>query len=94
MPKTSGGNISIHVAEATDNLLVIKITDDGIGRVAAAAIKSKKETYHKSLGTKVTGERIALINEKFKSNATVVINDLYNNNEAAGTQVIIKLPLE
>ena len=96
MPKPAGGMITVAVAEdAEAKLLLLKISDNGIGRKTAEAIKSKKETYHKSLGTKVTGERIALINEKFKSRADVTITDLYdNNNEPAGTQVTIKLPLE
>ena len=96
MTKPAGGLITIAVAEdATAELLLLTISDNGIGRKAAEAIKSKKETYHKSLGTKVTGERIALINEKFKSRADVTITDLYDtNHEPSGTQVIIKLPLE
>ena len=46
------------------------------------------------MGTAVTGERLALINEKYHSQANVSITDVYKNNQPAGTQVTIKLPLE
>ncbi|MEO7523445.1 MAG: hypothetical protein ABIT58_05085, partial [Ferruginibacter sp.] len=90
-----GGHVDINISQnVADNLLLISITDDGIGRKASSAINSNKQHYHKSMGTAVTGERIALINEKYQSKANVTITDLYNNNQPAGTQVIIKLPLE
>lgn len=95
MPKKEGGHININISQNTaDNLLLISIIDDGIGREASAAINDNKQQYHKSMGTEVTGERIALINEKYQSKANVTITDLYNNNQPAGTQVTIKLPLE
>ncbi|MEO6819602.1 MAG: histidine kinase [Ginsengibacter sp.] len=95
MPKKEGGHINIHISQnIADNLLLINISDDGIGREAAAVINSNKQHYHKSMGTAVTGERIALINEKYQSKADVTITDLFKNNQPSGTQVTIKLPLE
>ena len=95
MPKKEGGNIDIHISQnVAENLLLISITDDGIGRKESTLINSNKQQYHKSMGTAVTGERLALINEKYHSQANVSITDVYKNNQPAGTQVTIKLPLE
>lgn len=95
MPKAEGGSIIMAIDEDLQhNLLVIKISDDGIGRTAAAIIKNRKKEQHESIGTKLTEERIALINEKYEVHKAIVeIIDLYKNNEPAGTQVTIKLPI-
>jgi hypothetical protein len=67
---------------------------DGIGRTKAAELKSKSAVKQKSFGMKVTSERIALINQLFKTNATVQIIDLIHvDGKAAGTQVIIQIPI-
>ncbi len=43
---------------------------------------------------KVTSERIAIINQLFNTNTTVQIIDItHSNGEAAGTQVIIQIPV-
>ena len=95
MHKETGGNISVIVDTGdTDGLLKITITDDGIGRTKAAELKSKSAVKQKSFGMRVTSERIALINQLFNTNTTVQIIDLlHKNGEAAGTQVIIQIPI-
>ena len=89
------GKINIDVRRGdTDDLLQITITDDGIGRAKAAELKSKSAIKQKSFGMKVTSERIAIINQLFNTNTTVQIIDLmYDNGKAAGTQVIIQIPV-
>ncbi|MEP6713105.1 MAG: tetratricopeptide repeat protein, partial [Ferruginibacter sp.] len=77
MPKDDGGKINIDVAMNSDiSLLVVSITDNGIGRTKSAEIKKKTAALHKSYGMKVTSERIALINQIYKSGADVKIYDL------------------
>jgi ligand-binding sensor domain-containing protein len=95
MHKEAGGNIDIVVDKGDmDDYLKITITDDGIGRVKAATLKSKSAIKQKSYGMRVTSERIALINQLFKTNTTVQILDLvHSDGEAAGTQVIIQIPI-
>jgi len=57
-------------------------------------LKSKSAVKRKSFGMRITSERIALINQLFKTNTTVQIIDLFHENgEAAGTQVIIQIPV-
>lgn len=95
MQKQQGGSISINVS-MHEQMLVITVEDDGIGRVKAAELKSKTAVQHKSFGTKLAAERIALINEKYKTSAQVIIDDLYDsfNAAACGTRITIKLPVK
>lgn len=96
MQKEEGGRIDIAVGmEHNESVLAINIIDNGIGRVKAAELKSKTATKHKSYGMKVTSERLALINQIYKSGANVTIHDLTDNNgQPSGTQVTIKIPIE
>ncbi|CAN5720912.1 hypothetical protein BH10BAC2_BH10BAC2_17820 [soil metagenome] len=96
MQKEEGGRIDIAVGmQAGESMLVIKITDNGIGRVKSAELMSKTATKHKSYGMKVTSERLALINQVYKTGANVTIDDLTDSNgQPGGTQVTIKIPLE
>jgi sensor histidine kinase YesM len=95
MHKETGGNLNIVVDKGdTADYLKITITDDGIGRIKAEALRSKSAVKQKSFGMRVTSERIALINQLFKTNTTVEIIDLmHKNGEVAGTQVIIQIPV-
>ncbi len=95
MHKEEGGKIDINVALQKDgSLLEINIIDDGIGRARSAELRSKTATKHKSYGMKVTSERIALINQIYKTGADVSIHDLVDNNgRPAGTQVTIQIPV-
>jgi Histidine kinase len=93
MHKEEGGNIDIAIRNAENkNVLIITVKDDGVGREKAAQLRSKTATTHKSFGTKVTSERLALINKLYKTEASVTTDDIIKNNEVAGTLVTIKIP--
>ncbi|MFT3902171.1 MAG: histidine kinase [Niabella sp.] len=92
MHKDKGGEISIHISEK-DDTLVISVKDNGIGREKAEALKSRSATAHKSFGMNITNERLQLINKKHNVNAGVQVNDLYEDGIACGTEVIIKIPV-
>ncbi|HAO48442.1 MAG TPA: hypothetical protein DCR35_03560 [Runella sp.] len=68
--------------------LRITITDNGIGRKAAATLKSKSATANKSFGLKMTSERIELINQLYQTQTQVTIEDL-----EVGTKVTIEVPV-
>ena len=77
-----------------ESLLEINIIDNGIGRVKSAELRSKTATKHKSYGMKVTSERIALINQIYKTGADVVIHDLTGEDgKPSGTRVTIQIPV-
>lgn len=93
MPEgTKEGNISIAFQEE-DGVLKCTIEDNGIGREKAAELhRTSKETYHKSTALEVTTDRL----EHLKIEGIPVplqIEDLYENGEATGTRIIIRLPL-
>lgn len=91
MHKEEKGQLDIALYLERDHLL-LKITDDGIGRKQAFALASKSATRNKSLGLKITADRIALL-QTDSSQASVVIHDLIHpDGSPAGTEVIIKIP--
>lgn len=75
-------------------MLQITIKDNGIGRAKAGTYN--KDEKHKSVGMKLTEQRLLMINkmQEFGS-AKVEVTDLYNTNkESEGTRVVINLPME
>jgi LytS/YehU family sensor histidine kinase len=95
MHKEEGGYINIHVSLVPQKqILVITIKDNGVGREKSAELKSKTALVQKSFGTKVTRERLDLINQIYKTGASVVTDDVIENSVVAGTLVTIKIPFE
>ena len=94
MHREQGGTIHIEVTQPNEDLLHVVITDNGIGRQAAADLKSKSATQQKSLGMKITTDRIELINQKFKNQTQVQVIDLVDTEGVAlGTRVIVEIPI-
>lgn len=90
MHKEGERRLEILVTRRGDTLQVT-VRDNGIGRAAAQALKSKTATKHRSQGMAITAEII----ERTRSggNAGVVIHDLVDDQGApAGTEVIITVP--
>jgi PAS domain S-box-containing protein len=69
--------------------LTISIEDNGIGREAAAVLKSKNFPAHQSKGIHITKERMKLVDEGISVSSR--IQDLYDNDKPAGTRVTIKI---
>jgi len=87
--------------EKNNGLLICKIEDSGIGRTRAQEIEQRKVSRHKSLGIKVTGERISTLSALLDYNMEVVIEDLFETKTAleeapqpAGTRVTISIPVK
>ena len=93
MQKNEAGHLDIKVVQE-DRHLILRVTDDGVGRQKAAEIKSKSATRHKSLGLKITEDRIAMLGASAMTESSITINDLVHpDGSAAGTEVNIKIPL-
>jgi tetratricopeptide (TPR) repeat protein/ribosomal protein S13 len=92
MPKSEGGYVKISfIATEDSKYLIIKITDNGIGRARSAEIKQKSNINHTSLGSKLNEERISIFNAKYKTETEVTFSDLTNEkNNPCGTIVTIK----
>ncbi|MBO7496180.1 MAG: histidine kinase [Salinivirgaceae bacterium] len=93
MHKPEGGLITIKITDNGNNTLTCQITDNGVGRKAAAEIEKKGEKAHKSVGMQLTRERLQDLNRKTKSELSYTITDLEDSNgNALGTQVTIVIP--
>jgi hypothetical protein len=93
MNKQEKGHLAIDIAELQDALLC-KITDNGVGRQKAAELKSKSAATHKSMGMRITADRIAMLKQKKPIDSYITINDLIlPDGKAGGTEVTLKLPL-
>jgi ligand-binding sensor domain-containing protein len=92
MHKEEKGELNIEIS-GKEGHLYFKITDNGIGRKKAAALASKSATKHKSMGLKITEQRIEMMQNANGKEAPVSIVDLtYPDGSAAGTEVTIKIP--
>lgn len=93
MQYNGDGKITISFQQQ-NNILIATIDDNGIGRDLARRLKSKSATERKSLGMKMTAERIEMINRIYDTNARVqIIDKVGNTGVAFGTTVKIEIPL-
>ncbi len=93
LPKESPGKITIDV-DYQDPYLIIEIVDNGIGREKAMEFKSLSNTTRKSLGIKLTEDRLKMASENISITGSQKIIDLYDKNGlSCGTKVIINLPV-
>ena len=79
------GLLTIDIQIVNDKIQYI-ITDNGIGREAAAKITQNKESHY---GMQMSYDRIKLFNKE--ETAFVTVTDLYIKEMAAGTEVKIVL---
>ena len=68
------------------------IEDNGIGRDQAEDYNKINKLHHKSIGLKITEDRIRLFNQNENANGHIKITDLYTaNNTPGGTRVEVKI---
>lgn len=93
LPKKESGNgfISIEIRQEADHLICL-IEDNGIGREKAFELSKKSVYRKKSLGLKITEERLKLMSNKIHRQL-IQITDLKNTlGEALGTRVEVNIP--
>ncbi len=87
--KQGNGHILIQIKKDGEMISCI-VEDDGVGRKETDDVAALKDSSgRRSLGMKITKERIDMINTIKKTNAVVKLTDL-----AQGTRVEVQLPLE
>ncbi|WP_397447022.1 sensor histidine kinase [Polaribacter sp. R77954] len=79
--------------DTATNSLICKIKDNGVGREASLLINQKRNKLHKSFATSANQKRVDLLNQSNENSIELEIQDLYENNQATGTLVIVKIPL-
>ncbi|WPU92231.1 histidine kinase [Mucilaginibacter sabulilitoris] len=93
MPKETPGLVEIVITEA-DNMLITKVSDDGVGRAQAVPEENNHVKNHRSYGIDLTTQRIKIMYNETPSKAPVTINDLTDTEgNPAGTEVILILPI-
>lgn len=94
MHKDAGGMVRIALTKTENDVLHVEITDNGVGRQKATAYKSKSATKNKSLGMKITADRIELINQLYMIDTNVEVIDLADRDGApTGTKVVLNIPI-
>jgi tetratricopeptide (TPR) repeat protein len=85
-----GGFIRV-VFSKNNEMLEIKIEDNGIGRKNSE--KNKKSKDHTSMALNITKERINNLNNKYKTSGYLIMED-YDKVLETGTKVLISLPYQ
>ncbi|MBX3239620.1 MAG: histidine kinase [Chitinophagaceae bacterium] len=92
--KKTAGELKVMFSLQSGCLLKCVIEDNGIGRDKSKELKSKSFVTKKSLGMKLTQDRLALLSRHAQAEATIEVEDIRDGNEAAGTKVIINIPID
>ena len=79
-------------ATLENNFIKYTVEDNGVGRSKAADYNKINKLHHKSIGLKITEDRIRLFNHEENLNGHVKITDLYDkHNKPDGTRIEVKL---
>ena len=93
MHKEEKGRLEIEIVQQEEKLLC-RIADNGIGRKKAMELKSRSASIHKSMGMRITADRIAILQQKNQLDSYFTVNDLIlPDGSVAGTEVLLKIPL-
>jgi len=92
MHKKEQGKLSVTISQQKESLFC-RIADNGVGRKKAAEVERKSATY-RSLGMRITADRIAMLQHQKQWENLVTVNDLVlPDGSPGGTEVILQLPL-
>lgn len=90
---TREGKVQITFRSETDKV-ICTVEDDGVGRKAAQAQRRKREIDHKSMGYKITDQRVQMLNSLYRDKFSITYHDLHSaEGNPSGTRVIITIPI-
>jgi tetratricopeptide (TPR) repeat protein len=92
LPMDKKGEINIKIDEKED-YLQCRITDSGIGRQASMDLKKDSKHKKKSMGIKITTDRLKLLTKEKIKEVINIIDLKDQDNNALGTQVNILIPI-
>lgn len=94
--KEEPGNLTIRLQMSGPGMLECIIEDDGVGRERAKELRSKSASTKKSLGMKLTQDRLQLLSREGEHGRPVIeILDLtHADGSTAGTRVVLRIPVE
>lgn len=92
-PKEGEKKIQINVKHKDRGHVSIEIVDNGIGRTMAEVNKENRVLKRKSLGIRITKERLANFAKDYQNKFDVDILDLFDENgDPKGTKVVLDIP--
>lgn len=94
MHKKGHRHLDISFTLDSDDLLVCSIRDNGVGRAEAARRKSQSIQPHQSMGLRIIQERISLMKRQHGAVNLDVQDITDDEGKAAGTRVVVKIPLD
>ena len=77
-----------------DNSLQCVITDNGIGRCKASEISNRQGNHHESFALGAIEKRLEIFKKQYNEHIGYSITDLYENEVAKGTKVIVTMPFK
>lgn len=91
--KTGSKELNLHFSYDDDNeMLIVEIDDNGIGRVASAEINKENRADHQSFATDALEKRLELLNHAKNGVVGVEIVDKFDGDgNASGTKVYIRI---
>ncbi len=88
------GQKNLKITFELKDTLICTVADNGIGREKSKAIKLRQRSEHESFSGKAIHKRFEILSNVFKGDFGYKYEDLYENNEAAGTKVILSIPIK
>lgn len=79
--------------ELTD-VLTCTITDNGVGRAKAKAIKERQRSEHESFSVNAISSRFEILERYYEGKLGFDYEDLMENGEATGTRVTLRIPVK
>jgi tetratricopeptide (TPR) repeat protein len=88
-------HLKINIKKLNNEYICIDIIDNGIGRQAAMEIKKEKISKQKSVGIKLTQERLENFAKNFNKEVKIEFEDLKSTlQNALGTKVKLTIPIQ
>ena len=75
-----------------ENLIIVTIDDNGIGRTKSMELNEKKHSIHQSFSTAANKQYLDILNKETNQNGVLFIVKM-NNDESEGTKVILTIPI-
>ena len=87
------GKKELHIVfDLKENVLQCTIVDNGIGRKKAKEIADRQGNHHESFALRAIEKRLNIFKKQYAGNIGYIIEDLYENEIAKGTKVILTMP--
>ncbi|MCF8464574.1 MAG: histidine kinase [Flavobacteriales bacterium] len=88
------GSKRIRLDFQLDDVLICTITDNGVGRAKAKAIKERQRSNHESFSVNAIRTRFEILQRYHKGVLGFQYEDLMHDNQPTGTKVVLRIPVK